>query len=523
MKAERKISWEGRLFRYISLLLIVAVLFSGVTLARYASTSGGNTTTGIARFAPTYSISGVNSVTYSNSGYWQEYNGQWLEQGKGSARTVRIGMHNEGDVAAVPAVIHMEGPAEFWENVALQLTTAKSDGSADMTLTTQYVLADLLRVRDGGKTVNGETHNYTYGEYINWDEQTNKTFSTGSSSPDESPVTDGIANYSDAFDQRGSEEEVLTMSGGIDFTQETSVVTAVRQTGSSDYKMPLTIRITASMKKEEYSVGFQRRQGGEGLPAFYLDCRKTVPYYSVDIILPETVQTERADSPSDITGNPFYLPEADGSTPAGYNARDLILFLTWTNSVSGGDFGTWVYQTAQEGSNTTLTWGGLSALAELSEGETASALTFNGADVIGYHYNHNGVTTTTGGSTTVRIDRDFEISDAAVTGSTVTGSTVTYSHVASIRENEGQYPHDMELVEDPEGNYYKCTGGNPVTISEADITALDTGVNVDEFLANLAADTETRYYLATEKGYSLSFSVTFLQASELPENGTNAP
>lgn len=507
MKAERKISWEGRLFRYISLLLIVAVLFSGVTLARYASTSGGNTTTGIARFAPTYSISGVNSVTYSNSGYWQEYNGQWLEQGKGSARTVRIGMHNEGDVAAVPAVIHMEGPAEFWENVALQLTTAKSDGSADMTLTTQYVFADLLRVRND-KDENDQPieHNYTYGDYKNWGE--NGSFSTSTS---------------DYFDQRGSEEETLTMSGGIDFTQETSVVTAVRQTGSSDYKMPFTVRITASMKEVEYSVGFQRRQNNEGLPAFYLDCSKSVPYYSIDIILPETIQESSATGPSGITGNPFYLPEADGSTPAGYNARDLILFLTWTNSVSGGDFGTWVYQTAQEGSNTTLTWGGLSALAELSEGETASALTFNGADVIGYHYNHNGVTTTTGGSTTVRIDRDFEISDAAVTGSTVTGSTVTYSHVASIRENEGQYPHDMELVEDPEGNYYKCTGGNPVTISEADITALDTGVNVDEFLANLAADTETRYYLATEKGYSLSFSVTFLQASELPENGTNAP
>lgn len=465
MKAERKISWEGRLFRYISLLLIVAVLFSGVTLARYASTSGGNTTTGIARFAPTYSISGVNSVTYSNSGYWQEYNGQWLEQGKGSARTVRIGMHNEGDVAAVPAVIHMEGPAEFWENVALQLTTAKSDGSADMTLTTQYVLADLLRVRND-KDENDQPieHNFTYGDYKNWGE--NGSFSTSTS---------------DAFDQRGSEEEVLTMSGGIDFTQETSVVTAVRQTGSSDYKMPLTIRITASMKKEEYSVGFQRRQGGEGLPAFYLDCRKTVPYYSVDIILPET---------NDFTVEPG-------------QSKNFILFFTWTNSVRGGDFDTSVSEGTLDDGGSTLTW---YALSKLANGTLSATLTFNDADVIGYHYNHNGVTTTTGGSTIVRIDRRF-------------GETpeVTYSHVASIQENEGQYPHDLVL----EGDVYKCAneGENQVTISADDINGLSTGVDPSEF----DYPTDSHSISPTEKGYSLSFSVTFLQASELPENGTNAP
>lgn len=65
MKAERtgngRIGWEGRLFRYISLLLIVAVLFSGVTFARYASMSEGSLTTGIARFDPSFTVDGVNS------------------------------------------------------------------------------------------------------------------------------------------------------------------------------------------------------------------------------------------------------------------------------------------------------------------------------------------------------------------------------------------------------------------------------------------------------------------------------
>ena len=285
MKAERtgngRIGWEGRLFRYISLLLIVAVLFSGVTFARYASMSEGSLTTGIARFDPSFTVDGVNSFTFGNSNYWQNYNEQWLEQGKGSARTVRISLHNDGEVKAMPAVIHMEGPAEFWENVALQMTEAKPDGSAGAPYTTQLVIADLLRKRGEGNTENGETHNFTYGAYIDWDSAETKTFSTGKPEGSvEPPVTNGIANYSDDFDQRGEGEDELTMSGGIETSTRT--VTAV----GNGY----TLRITASTKEVvEYSVGFQRRDetANEALPALYLDCRKEVLYYSVDLILPD--------------------------------------------------------------------------------------------------------------------------------------------------------------------------------------------------------------------------------------------
>lgn len=511
MKAERtgngRIGWEGRLFRYISLLLIVAVLFSGVTFARYASMSEGSLTTGIARFDPSFTVDSVNSFTFGNSNYWQNYNEQWLEQGKGSARTVRIGLHNDGEVAAMPAVIHMEGPAEFWENIAFQMTQANADGSAGDPYTTQLVIADLLRERGGGDTENGETHNFTYGAYIDWDSAETKTFSTSTS---------------DNFDQRGSGEEVLAMSGGIVKTDEEGNETSTPTVTASCEKY--TLRITASTKKEEYSVGFQRRDeaANEALPALYLDCRKEVLYYSVDLILPDDATQNPFD---DATQNPFVV------APNGTD--EFILFFTWTNSVSGGDFNLGIERgedtasggtTESQTENAGFTWTQLSKLAQIEDGQdSADALTFNGATVIGYHFNHLGVPILNGAgsSTTVRINKQFVFDE---NGTNVKGTTVTYSHVATLKEQEGQYPHDLKLV----GGYYTCTGDNPVTISANAIGALEKGITVGDFVyqkpdATSPYDSPNDYTLATEKGYTLSFGVTFIQAGELPAGGISTP
>lgn len=502
MKAERtgkgRIGWEGRLFRYISLLLIVAVLFSGVTFARYASMSEGSLTTGIARFDPSFTVDGVNSFTFGNSNYWQNYNEQWLEQGKGSARTVRISLHNDGEIDAMPAVIHMEGPAEFWENVALQMTKANADGSAGDPYTTQLVIADLLRERGGGNTENGETHNYTYGVYENWG--TESEFNTSTS---------------DNFDQRGSGEEVLAMSGGI---ETTGTVTAVRQTESSGYKMPLTVRITASMKEVEYSVGFQRRDesANEALPALYLDCRKEVLYYSVDLILPDDA-TNFVVAPNGTNGI----------------SKGLVLFFTWTNSVSGGDFNLGI---TRNGTKNGTVGNGQSVAGftwtDLSNFTSGTPLQFNGATVVGYHFNHLGVpctqvvnNQTISGTTIVRINKRFTFDED---GKQVTGSTDTYSHVATIQEDEGQYPHDLEQKSPPNGDY-TCTGQHPVTISASAINSLSKGItvdDVDDFVyqkenPDSPTDSDNDYTLATEKGYMLSFGVTFIQADELPAGGTS--
>lgn len=508
MKAERtgngRIGWEGRLFRYISLLLIVAVLFSGVTFARYASMSEGSLTTGIARFDPSFTVDGVNSFTFGNSNYWQNYNEQWLEQGKGSARTVRISLHNDGEVNAMPAVIHMEGPAEFWENVALQMTEANPDGSAGEPYTTQLVIADLLRVRDEyDENDQPIEHNFTYGNYIDWDNAETKTFSTRKPEGSVEPVTNDIAKYSDDFDQRGDIEETLTMSGGIE-TTGTGTVTA----SCDDY----TLRITASMKEEEeeYSVGFQRRDetANEALPALYLDCRKEVLYYSVDLILPD-----------DATN---FVVEPNGTNGTDNTSKSLVLFFTWTNSVSGGDFNLGIERgedTASGGTTESKTENAGFTWTDLRDFTSGTPLQFNGATVVGYHFNHLGVPSSDG-STTVRINKRFTFNEE---GTQVTGSTVTYSHVATIQEDEGQYPHLMNRNDD---GSYTCTGQHPVTITKTTIDSLSPGINVDDFVyqkenPDSPTDSDNDYTLATEKGYTLSFGVTFIQADELPAGGTS--
>ena len=507
MKKEVQTTKSGYpLMRYLSLLLVVALLFSGVTFARYALERRGSIDTGVALFDASYTVEGVNSLTFGNSYYWKDEGNRWYEQG--SARTVRIQMKNNSDVNVRANVLHMEGPAEFWENIALQLLTVNENDpagvAADQIITTQYVLADLLRVRTGGIKENASgaildadgnnaTHQYEYGKYIAW-----------SPSSTENEAVGGKFNtgFSDEFGQRGSVEETFSMSGGItaeglkqtdtttgkttyDLSKVTNFegsVTAVRtsSTGTTDLTTkPLTITITASMKeKEQYSVGFARRQEQRSLPAFYLDCEKAVPYYEIDITLPDTT---------------YFDMENDGTT-------SVIAFLTWTNSLQSTDLTTNVYRGSTDESK--LNWGDL----------TDGTQKFNGANVVGYHFNYNDVPATQNGQpieTTVRMN--YKIGD----------TSPTWQHVASISSGDGVYPHP--LIAQTDGSYsYVCDGDPAVTIAKDVVVACGgtygTHFQENDFLWSEDDDASTPdFCLASEKGYQVTFSVSFVQSSELPE------
>lgn len=495
MKKEVQTTKSGYpLMRYLSLLLVVALLFSGVTFARYALERRGSIDTGVALFDASYTVEGVNSLTFGNSYYWKDEGNRWYEQG--SARTVRIQMKNNSDVNVRANVLHMEGPAEFWENIALQLLTVKENDpagvAADQIITTQYVLADLLRVRTGGKNSigndpiydadgNNATHQYEYGDYINWDnidwDNTNTPVNGASGGEFDT-------DFSDEFGQRGNVEESLQMSGGIQ-KDETSgnvsgSVTAVRKssTGTTDLTTtPLTITITASMKEVQYSVGFARRQEQRSLPAFYLDCVKTVPYYTIDITLPDT---------------DYFDMKNDGTT-------SVIAFLTWTNSLQSTDLTTNVYKDKE--SSGRLNWKVL----------TDGTQQFNSAEVVGYHFNYNDVPATQGAEnieTTVRMNYN------------IATKTTTWQHVASISSEDGVYAHPLELLELQTGNIYQCSGKNPVKIAEEAVEACGgtygTHFKEDDFLWS-KDNANLDFCQATEKGYQVAFSVSFVQSSELPE------
>lgn len=488
MKKEVQTTKSGYpLMRYLSLLLVVALLFSGVTFARYALERRGSIDTGVALFDASYTVEGVNSLTFGNQSYWMNYSNQWYAQGEGSARTVRIGMQNKSDVKVRANVLHMEGPAEFWENIALQLVATAADNSvaAGDPLTPQIVLADLLREVTGAYDANNqwvgiqnfeddkEYHQYTYANaYIHW---------TNKSTENEATEGEFSTSFSDEFGAvEGIGDADLTMSGGIDATFDAddnvisvseSSVTASWETAEED---TWSMTITASMQPVNYSVGFARSQNERSLPVFYLDCKKEVPYYSIDITLPDT--------------DYFNMAAGNGTT-------SVIAFLTWTNSSGSDDLSTPVYQ----GEWSTI------APAGDSQGGTQDGTqggTFNEAQVTGYHFNYTDVPAQRNKeaiTTTVRMNYSY-----------ANGGITSWEHVASISSGDGVYAHLLELQTD---GSYKCSGENPVEITASALSQCNSSYNPLEF-EMVQGDS---FSFATEKGYEVRFSVSFVQSSELPE------
>ena len=515
------------LMRYLSLLLAVALLFSGVTFARFALERRGSIDTGVALFDASYTVEGVNSLTFGNQSYWRLYSNQWYAQGAGSARTVRIGMQNKSDVDVRANVLHMEGPAEFWENIALQLVaTADNSVAAGDPLTTQYVLADFLRVRQGGTSEGGETHGYTYGGYINWDN--NKTANR---------AQDGTFNtkFSDEFGQRGNVEESLQMSGGItaegleqidttsgektyDLSKVTDFrgsVTAVRtpSTETTDLTTKtLTITITASMKKEQYSVGFARVQDRRTLPAFYLDCEKEVPYYSIDITLPDTDYFTMDAKKTTVDEN--------GDPEDGIDTTSVIAFLTWTNSSGSDDLSTPVYPEDWE--------------EDIAPVGGTQGGTFNDATVTGYHFNYTEVPAQRNKEENEEDITEYITTTVRMNYSYANGGITSWEHVASISSGDGVYAHDIvdsngnivilgtvpadseeKMVVIANDSTYQCSGENHVTITASDLLLCNSSYEPAEF--EVVQDSSGKYYsTATEKGYEVRFSVSFVQASEQP-------
>ena len=494
-KQARTTKWNYPLMRYLSLLLAVALLFTGVTFARFALYRDTGMGAGIAKFDVSYTIDGVNSLTFGNQSYWQQLAGGWYAQG--GSRTVRVGMYNNSDIDAHAHTLTMEGPAEFWENIALQLTTVKEESESETgyaageVVTTQYVLADFLRERSGGDTADGSTsderHNYKYGDYIDWD-NTNAPVNGAS-------VGKFDTKFSDEFGQRGSIEEFFKMSGGIEATG--GKVTAVRQSARDTVndsvvfaEQDLTITITKSEKEVQYSVGYVRKEGNTSLPAFYLDCKKKVPYYTIEITLPDNyTESGNPDDPYFVLG----AKPADGSTG---EADSVLVFLTWTNSVSSEDL--------SSDPDIALTPDKLEDVATKSGG------TFNEAQVIGYHFNYNDVPATQNGQpieTTVRMNK------------TIGETDIRWEHIASISSGEGAYPHPLNKQEN--GNY-RCDGENYVEIAAGVLGSgkYDGTFDRSEFettkLGESQGEMQEDYCVAAEKGYAVRFAVYFEQHSELP-------
>lgn len=232
------------LMKYLSLLLAVALLFSGVTFARYLSNDRIDSSVGIAAFDASYSIDRVNSTTFGNQSYWIDVGGSQVAQGSGTAISVGMTLKNNGGTSVRPT-LHFEGPKDYWQNVALQLTTADGNFAMGDVLTPQLVIQDIVEASEGDIT----------------DEEGN-SFHTSTSKD---------------YGSLGGDDVELSL------TKSDSVLTAAWVDNDMTNVMTITEKTDAIIT---YSVGFVRESGDTLLPPVFVDCQKETAVYSIDFELP---------------------------------------------------------------------------------------------------------------------------------------------------------------------------------------------------------------------------------------------
>ena len=272
------------------------------------------------------------------------------------------------------------------------------------------------------------------------------------------------------------------MSGGIN-ADGSGTVTAVRESkygASGDLDITnagMTMTIKAEMRTtEKYSIGYSRRDSSGGLPALYLDCQKSMPYYTIEIKADRLVLKPR-------------------------ETKTVILFMTWTNSVAPVEL---TEQVRVSGWKDLLEKGG-----SLSDTEGKKV-----ADVLGYHFNTSGVPVVqqneegkwekTGETTTVCVTNTFGESGI---------SSTSYEHIASLSEDDSPFPHSMEQQPDDD-NIYGCSNADPVYV---DIENIEKTIDPSTIAMAMSDDGTTRNYaVATEIGYTTDFRVVLEQASEAP-------
>ena len=360
--------------KYLSLLLAVTLLFSGVTFARYLTNDKVDASVGIAAFDATYSIDRVNTTSFGNQDYYITAGGTQIAQGAGTAITVGITLKNNGDTDVHPT-LHLEGPADYWNNIALQLTTSRNIAS-DSVLTPQFVIADLVK-----KRVSEDDHDITYDGYKDWG--TGGSFNTSDS---------------DDFGSLGLRSTALTMSGGLTESGGTVTATWGGDAGTN------TMTISAKEETRAYAVGFVREDDSGLLSPIYVDCVKEMTIYSIDIDLAALKVAAKQDKASE---------QGDKA-----GEQRIVVWLTWTKAAPNNS------QAAKEDF-----W---SKLATATDSFTIES---DKITVTGYHFDVSGIPVvsdstgeTTGETTTVRVKQTFGGDPEYFHVETLEGDDGAYAH-----------------------------------------------------------------------------------------------
>lgn len=448
---------------YLCCFVLVGILLTGVSLARYSSSSNVSGDVNIADLYCSYEIEDMSSLTFSNMDYWQtDENGNIISDSapRNTARSVRFVMRNysvsdssaaSGGADRVSAVdldgaIRFYAPLEFAENLAVQV--AEMNGSNPVVLTPQYVLKDIWLAADKG------------------------TFNT-KDSRDYNDRTDGLSSPMD---------EILTLS-----RSSSGAVIAERPGGEG------TVTLSREKGTTRYSVGFMRGTpitiGGETIikdlePQLYLDCEKQEDYLTVDISLPEM------------------------SLPGGSQTeKTFVLFVTSVKKIVSSDFDRTI---------TDADWKNIFGATE--------PVNRNGVTITGYHYDreqplYDASGSPTGKTTTVRISKTlggsltFEhVAPLSENAATIVHAMENYYTFSSGSYNSAAAP---TTADDAQSLYCTCAnGGNSGYVSLEGVT---------EDPRRSSFDSQENDYIIAEalgKGYMTRLNVLFVQSSEVP--GANA-
>ena len=212
------------IIRYLSYLLVVSLLFTGVTFSRYSMTTSGDGSAPLSRFHCSYEVDEISATSIPNVNYWLNNN-----SAASTARTLRYMVSNfKGDVTsdvAVRAYLRMHLPAEMARNLALQIGTMNLEEGTVTSYTPEIVLDELITARETDAAQNIAQTNLNTSSFTNY-------------------YDSGVHNIAD---------EELSVSGSLAESATPRTISAVNQGGSG-----LFFTITASTRQAQYSLGFQR-------------------------------------------------------------------------------------------------------------------------------------------------------------------------------------------------------------------------------------------------------------------------
>ena len=395
------------LLTYLCYLLVVSILFTGVTFSRYSAATSGDLSASVASFVAGYEIDNISSNTYTNANFW-------LDSGtrQGTPRTMRFNVRNyekgeQGEVVRISdvdlqAYIRVYLPAEFADNLVLQLTQG---GSA---VTPQIVIGNLLYELNAPGTAENAQAYYTYAQAPGsrvYSAQAQRTIDT--------------ALMRDYNAVAGADDEVLDVQGTLtESGGEVSGTVVATGKGSG-----ISLSVSASNAVTQYSLGFRREakdNSSDIYPQLFLDLEKRVPFYTIDISLGKLLSFSRNTAHEEQFV--LYLSLAENIPSEDYN-----LYWDSANDPNAADGESWDYD----------------LFLAPAAGEE---FLVNGATVTGYHFDLDAETYDADGNdrmrtTQVRLQKTFERDESG----TYTGrSMLSFSHVAPVSETTVNYIHPID-------------------------------------------------------------------------------